>query len=402
MNRQIVKLYIEDYKKNFSQVHDHEIYKWRAIKQFQDNFNINSGDFLSNLNISLSKAANLLDSGQYFPKRMLFENTERNPEQIRDMFKILYDEDLSILERIVNFRADFKILNKYNFGNKSDYQDHRAIIVYLTLFYPERYFLYKYTMFKDFAEKVEYTYLPVKGKIENIGQYQNLCELVRYEIEKDQEILMLHEDRLDNECYRDKGHNVLTQDFMYAVVKYLNKTGSVPIIKTEATEIFEVQSSELIVKNEQTNFTPQTINYIQNNIENKRLGDLGEIWVLTQEIEYLKKRGKQKLANQVKHVSKDQGDGLGFDILSFDIYGNKKYIEVKTTKGNCNSTFFVTKNELERSKVEKDNYFLYRVYDFDENYDRTKLLKIQGELTRICKTPINFKVTLKYIEETSG
>lgn len=93
MNIELVKSYIEEYKKNFQSIHNQEIYKWHAIKQFQDNFDINSKDFYSNMELSLSKSENLLDSNKYFPRRMLLENIEASPEQIREMFQLLYDED---------------------------------------------------------------------------------------------------------------------------------------------------------------------------------------------------------------------------------------------------------------------------------------------------------------------
>ena len=92
MNIQIVKSYIEEYKKEFERVHNQEIYKWHAIKQLQDNFDINSANFYHNLEISLSKSDNLLDSRLYFPKRMLLKNAEKSPEIIREMFQLLYDE----------------------------------------------------------------------------------------------------------------------------------------------------------------------------------------------------------------------------------------------------------------------------------------------------------------------
>jgi len=395
MNRQIVKSYIEEYKRNFEQVHDQEIYKWKAIKQFQDNFAIDAIDFYDNLELSLSKAGNLLDSGQYFPKRMLLKNIEQSSEQIREMFKILYDEDFDILDRVENFRSDFKNLNTANFDDLNDYQDHRAVLVYLTLYYPERYFFYKYRMFKDFAEKVKFTYRPIRGRIENIGQFHNLCELVRYEIEEDQELLSLHDNRLDSECYRDKDHNVLTQDFIFAVVRHLDKPSVTQQQEADTTFVEETLSSDLKSQGESIDFTPRIINHIQNNIENKRIGDLGERWVLNKEIEFLKKNGKSKLADKVKHIAKDQGDGLGFDILSFNLDGSEKYIEVKTTKGSLNSTFYVSRNELERSKIEKEKYFLYRVYAYNENTETANLLKIQGELTSICEIPMNYKVTLE-------
>ena len=56
---------------------------------------------------------------------------------------------------------------------------------------------------------------------------------------------------------------------------------------------------------------------------------------------------KKDYLEKIKHIAKDQGDGSGFDILSFDLNGNKKYIEVKTTKSNLNSTFFVTNSSGE-------------------------------------------------------
>lgn len=395
MNRKIIKSYIEEYKQEFERVHKQEIYKWKAVKHFKDNFDIDSNDFVNNLEESLRKAGNLLDSGQYFPKRMLLKNTETSPEKVKEMFKALYNEDFDFLERVENFRSNFKKLNQDNYSNKNDYQDHRALMVYLALNFPERYFFYKYRMFKEFASKVNHTYNPVAGRTENLSQFQNLCELVRYEISSDQELLKLHENRLEVDCYRDKNFNILTQDFIYAVVRHLNNLKEEIISIPEFQNLEEINSTDLQTKSEDVNFTPRVINYIQNNIENKRIGDLGEIWVLKHERNFLEENGKSKLASKVKHVAKDKGDGLGYDILSFELDGNEKFIEVKTTKGRKNSTFFITRNELEKSKLEKNRYFLYRVYEFNEEKETARLMKIKGDLSSICELPINYKVNLK-------
>ncbi len=141
-------------------------------------------------------------------------------------------------------------------------------------------------------------------------------------------------------------------------------------------------------------FTPRTINHIQNNIENKRIGDLGELWVIDRERKKLEQASKSKLAKKVKHVAKEQGDGLGYDILSYDVNGNKIYIEVKTTKGNVNSTFYITRNELEKSRIEQDNYRLYRVYAFDDETENAELLIIKGDLSNLCEIPLTFKVKM--------
>lgn len=399
MNLNLVKSYIENYKENFEFVHSQEIYKWKAIKQFQDNFDINAKDFGGNLEISLNKTKNLLGSGRYFPRRMLKSNAQKNPEKVRDMFNLLYDEDLDILERIKDFKADFKEINVNNFQDLNDYQDDRAIVVYLTLRYPERYFFYKFTMFKEFAQMVEYPYKPIGGRIENVSQFFTMCELLRYEIEKDQELLKLHEKRINENCYYDLGHNVLTQDLIYASVRHLNINKKQPKQKRIIQRTRQVSSNTIISDKTEINFKPSRTNFIQNNIENKRTGDLGELWVLKNEIDFLKQNNKEKLAKKVNHVSVNKGDGLGYDILSFNLDGTEKYIEVKTTKGKLNTTFYITRNELEKSKFQKDNYFLYRVYEFDEENQTAKILKINGELTSICQTPVNFKVSgLKEIE----
>ena len=395
MNKQILKSYINEYKNRFDFVNQQEIYKWKAVKQFQDNWDIDATDFYSMLEKSLKLVENLLDSGQYFPKRMLLKNTEATPEKIRTLFKYLFDEDYDIFERIELFRSDFKKLNETNFTDLKDYQDHRAVIVYLALRFPERYYFYKQRMFKSFTEKIDYGYKPIAGRIENIGQFQTLCNLLKHELANDQELLKLHKNRISDDCYYDENLNILTQDFIYAVVRHL-ETSEISE-KKEITETIttKIKSTEIEIKETKLDFTPKTVNYIQNNIENKRIGDLGELWVVEHEKQRLLKANKQKLAEKVSHVAKAEGDGLGYDILSYDLDGNKIFIEVKTTKGNSNSTFYITRNELERSKKEKDFYRLYRVHKFDEETEKAELLIIKGDLSNLCKIPLTYKVNMK-------
>lgn len=100
--------------------------------------------------------------------------------------------------------------------------------------------------------------------------------------------------------------------------------------------------------------------------ENRRLGLAGEKLVLRHEIQNLRQRGRSDLADEVCHVSVVEGDGAGFDIRSFTPDGDVKYIEVKTTRGSGNTDFFVSVNELNFSQMHAENFFLYRVYEFDD------------------------------------
>lgn len=394
MNRQILSHYIDEYKLNFDRVNQDEIYKWKAVKCFQDNWNIEAENFYEMLLASLSRTKNLLDSGQYFPLRMLVQYAEKRPNQVRQIFEDLYNEEDDLFERIQNFQTNINLINDDLFENKNSYQDPRAIIVYLVLRYPERYFFYKFEMFKQFSEKFELIYKPVKGHLENIGHFNSQCELIRFELSLDQELLKLHKNRITSDCYYDENLNILTQDFIYAVASHLDQQIILETpVTTEITQS-NVLSSNLTISADEISFRGRTVNFIQNGIENKRLGDLGELWVMKYEIEKLKNAKQYNLIDKIKHISKDEGDGTGFDIQSFDIYGNKIFIEVKTTKGKQNSTFFVTRNELERSKIEKENYYLYRLYNYSEQTDTADLLIIQGDLTNICEFPTTYKINL--------
>lgn len=393
MNRQILRQFIDEYKLDFERVNQQEIYKWKAVKCFQDNWNIEATNFLEMLSQSIRLTQNLLKSGQYFPLRMLEHYATQRPEELRQLFRNLYEEENDIYQRIDDFQSGTETINKSLFPGKNTYQDHRAIIVYLTLRYPERYFFYKFEMFKQFSERLEVTYRPTRGHIENIGHFNSLCEIVRYELSNDQELLKLHKDRISADCYNDINLNILTQDFIYAVARHLNQQTSVPITSTFQTAS-EVSATNLSTSTDQLTFRGRTVNFIQNNIDNKRIGDLGELWVLKYEIEKLRQNGQHNLIDKIKHTAKDEGDGTGYDIQSFDRNGQKIYIEVKTTKGGKNSTFYITRTELERSKIEKENFYLYRLYNYNEDNDTADILIIKGDLTNLCEFPTTYKINL--------
>lgn len=397
MNIQLLKQYIADYKHNFNYINQEELYKWKAVKHFQNNWNIDTSDFASMLKNSIKRTGNLLRSGQYFPLRMITNFVEKEPEKVRELFKNLYNEDLNIDDRILHFQTVTRQISNSHFPDKRNtYQDHRAIIVYLTLRYPEIYYLYKFEMYKIFSEKLELTFKPKAAKTETLLHFNKVCSIVRYYISQDQDLLKLHKERLTNDCYTDEKLHILTQDFIYAVARHLGKIKLQVNLATAVTTVIQtVPASDLILLNEPLNLAGRFVNFIENSIEAKRIGDLGEIWVYEREKIKLAENGLISLAEKVKHISNDNGDGTGYDIESYDLKGNKVFIEVKTTKSKFNSTFYVSRNELERSRKEQDNYYLYRVFNFNEDENTAECKVLQGDLTNICTVPINYKVTLK-------
>jgi hypothetical protein len=73
------------------------------------------------------------------------------------------------------------------------------------------------------------------------------------------------------------------------------------------------------------------------------------------------------LADQIDWVASRLGDGLGYDIVSFDENGDVLYLEVKTTNAGILTPFFISPNELAVAERRGDTYRLYRVFDFSNN-----------------------------------
>lgn len=66
-------------------------------------------------------------------------------------------------------------------------------------------------------------------------------------------------------------------------------------------------------------------------------------------------------------ASKEEGDGLDYDIRSFDTEGNERFPEVKTTRQGKKHPFFITDAEVRASRELRLSYRLVRVYDFSTN-----------------------------------
>jgi hypothetical protein len=78
--------------------------------------------------------------------------------------------------------------------------------------------------------------------------------------------------------------------------------------------------------------TQKTKDYAEVDARNRALGRAGECLVVAYERHMLTQQGRRDLAQRIRHVAKMEGDGAGYDVLSFNKDGTVKYIEVKTTR----------------------------------------------------------------------
>jgi hypothetical protein len=128
--------------------------------------------------------------------------------------------------------------------------------------------------------------------------------------------------------------------------------------------------------------------YLDREARNASLGRAGEEFVVEFEQRRLHELGQKKLANKVEHVTATQGDGLGFDVRSYDETGSERFIEVKTTAWGKQTPFFISRNELEFSKTFPEQFHLYRVFEFRKS---PHIFDLPGVVERNCLLdPVSF------------
>ena len=136
-----------------------------------------------------------------------------------------------------------------------------------------------------------------------------------------------------------------------------------------------------------------SVNYLEIEARNASLGAAGEELVLKLEHERLWNSGYQTLANRIEHVSRTRGDGLGYDIVSFEASGREKLIEVKTTRFGAMTPFFASRNEVAVSEEQASNFHLYRVFRFD--CQPPNLFVLSGSLRQsVLLDPVQYQANL--------
>jgi hypothetical protein len=111
------------------------------------------------------------------------------------------------------------------------------------------------------------------------------------------------------------------------------------------------------------------------NARKVRIGALGELAVMDDERLRLVRDGERN--TKPVHVSLTD-DGKGYDVQSWKD-GQKIFIEVKTTVGDFWSSLYFTENEKATMEEIKEQYFLYRICNFNVETGEGSLFIYAGE-----------------------
>jgi Domain of unknown function (DUF3883) len=181
--------------------------------------------------------------------------------------------------------------------------------------------------------------------------------------------------------------------FDLAAANAADQTATVPLLSTLDGVLVEPPKVSHSVQSPRTPyFVAQrpTLkrDYLDREARNASLGKAGEEFVAAFEQRRLHALGHTKLADKVEHVASTKGDGLGYDVHSFDENGRDRFIEVKTTAWGKETPFFISSNELQFSKSFSDQFHLYRVFEFRKS---PHLFDLPGAVERNCLLdPVSF------------
>jgi Domain of unknown function (DUF3883) len=103
---------------------------------------------------------------------------------------------------------------------------------------------------------------------------------------------------------------------------------------------------------------------VERDHRNRSLGKAGEAFVVDLDRRQLNESDRPELARKVRWTAAEDGDGAGYDVLSFDLRGQERLIEVKTTNGSARTPFFMTRNECSLARERPAEWRIYRVHLF--------------------------------------
>ena len=234
-----LKSVLEGYKEYFPEHWKNERYKWEAVAHFQKHWDIDALDFGEMFKEATAKAGNLLTSRNVFPQGIIECFAKADNEATRQMFKKLFNEARDVGERVQKFIDESEFLReKYNDGTwKNHYQSTNVISVYLWLMYPDRYYIYKYGIYKDVAEVLGANYQFKKGSNDNLlngyHMYNELCDAIR----ADSNVVHLLQSSLDDSCYPDPELKTLTIDVGFYISNFYKQDEVQPTQETNPTSL---------------------------------------------------------------------------------------------------------------------------------------------------------------------
>jgi len=210
--------YVEHVLKDVTFYQKDEGYKFQAVATFQKEFNLKSKNWLPMIERALKDAYNLVQSGHYFPKRMLMRYIQWDERFVRKEFEKLLLGKEDVVRRIDNFIFNFQEKFPPRGRYKQSYFDYRFLSFFLASYKPDKYFYIKSSDYKKFAKQIRCD-LDTSGKEpgEKYREFANLAEITREVLRGNNEFKDVHHKIVSKFDFKDPDFSWGTYDFIFNV-----------------------------------------------------------------------------------------------------------------------------------------------------------------------------------------
>ena len=394
------------YKPNLDAISANELYKWDALQNFRrirflDGWYDEPEQFCVRFTEAIAALENLLNGNSYYAKSCLLDCARVFPQETKKALSDLNyagSSSSNVIEGMDAFESAMRTLTakirKEEVYVKS-FQGYRAAALLLFFMYPEKYFFYKSKEY-DKTKKI-IGFVPTSGLSDYENCQQMSAEILTY-LKTDSELCSWYEERRARYSGIDPEYHLLVQDILWSTRYYKeNLPNGGKVLKPDEEQKDEEKLEMILTP---SFITPSIslkaikgIDYENEQRKRRNLGLEGERFVLRIESDRLKALFPDDESKRPVHVSEEEGDGLGYDIRSFDEKGNVIFIEVKTTTGQYSDPFYITRRELIRSETSPKEFRLYRVYHFKDGSGDIGITP--GSLKKYCTCPTEYEVILK-------
>ena len=208
---------IQCYKKRIAitRLKDEE-YKWELIEKRSGQPNIEAQDFSKEV-----KDSNFDNLIYAMSKAVLNELAKEKPEELRILFKELFNEKMVLGERVKSFnKATLKLYRSIG-GKLQHHQDERSIATYLTFHNSDKYTFYKSSFYTKYCKLIG---VKAAKTNEKYAHYLELIDdLIENHIKPDEELISQVKSYLP-EYYDGENHKLLAQDILYQMLDQKEET----------------------------------------------------------------------------------------------------------------------------------------------------------------------------------
>ena len=263
--------YINNFDMINNEIHDENM-KWKAIYHYKKHFDINASDFYEMFKYAMSESSIIINNGTVQPINGILKLIAHEPETMRSLFSMLYEEDGGNLDvrqdRIERFVDETnKLLEKYERGKWKYKQDFRSVLAYLVFFKPEENYLYKSSQCQPFFRYLEYGEEIGYGQYFKLSRYYRMCDEVREKLSTNTDLMEIHNTRWNSVGNTEDNLHILTFDLIYCSIVY---------------SFYEFQNYQKIIKKSKSDLEQERIE-AEIEIKRNELADIEALLTIEQE-----------------------------------------------------------------------------------------------------------------------